>query len=115
MKRGDVVIMDFPFKQGGAKVRPALVVQNDRDNARLSAVIVALTTGNLRHIAEPTHLLIDPASTEGAASGLHHPSLVNCTHLFTVNRTAIQRTISRLSDALMRNVGGCLRVALQLP
>ena len=31
MRRGDVVLVDFPFSTGGgAKVRPALVIQNDR-------------------------------------------------------------------------------------
>src|SRR5437868_4314684 len=29
-RRGDVVIVDFPFTDGGSKVRPALVVQNDQ-------------------------------------------------------------------------------------
>jgi hypothetical protein len=31
VNRGDVVLVDYPFTTGGAKVRPALVVQNDRD------------------------------------------------------------------------------------
>jgi hypothetical protein len=34
VNRGDVVLVDYPFTTGGAKVLPALVVQNDRDNAR---------------------------------------------------------------------------------
>jgi hypothetical protein len=43
--RGDVVLLDFPFSGGGgAKTRPALVIQNDRDNRRLSNVIVAMST-----------------------------------------------------------------------
>jgi mRNA interferase MazF len=43
MKRGDVVILDHPFTDGSAsKVRPALVVQNDRDNRRVTNTIVAL-------------------------------------------------------------------------
>jgi len=30
VRRGDVVLVDFPFSAGGgAKVRPALVIQND--------------------------------------------------------------------------------------
>jgi mRNA-degrading endonuclease toxin of MazEF toxin-antitoxin module len=33
--RGDVVLLDYPYAGGGAKVRPALVIQNDRDNQRL--------------------------------------------------------------------------------
>jgi mRNA-degrading endonuclease toxin of MazEF toxin-antitoxin module len=31
VNRGDVVLVDYPFGTGGVKVRPALVVQNDRD------------------------------------------------------------------------------------
>lgn len=34
MNRGDVVILDFALYDPTDKVRPALVVQNDRDNAR---------------------------------------------------------------------------------
>ncbi len=41
--RGDVVIVRFPFSSGvGAKVRPPLVVQGDRSNARLTNVILAV-------------------------------------------------------------------------
>jgi len=60
MKRGDVVIIDFPFVSGAsAKRRPALVVQNDRDNQRLSNTIVVMITGSLRRAGEPTQLLVD--------------------------------------------------------
>ena len=41
VNRGDVVLVDYPFTSGGAKVRLALVVQNDRDNARMANTIVA--------------------------------------------------------------------------
>ena len=35
VQRGDVVLVDYPYPGGGgAKVRPALVIQNDRDNRR---------------------------------------------------------------------------------
>jgi mRNA-degrading endonuclease toxin of MazEF toxin-antitoxin module len=51
MKRGDVVILDHPFSDAsGSKVRPALVVQADRDNARLSNTIVALITKNTSRV-----------------------------------------------------------------
>ncbi len=35
VQRGDIVLLDYPYLSGGAKMRPALVVQNDRDNRRL--------------------------------------------------------------------------------
>ncbi len=48
-RRGDVVIVDFPFADtGDSKVRPAVVVQNDRDNKRFRKTVIAMITGNLR-------------------------------------------------------------------
>ena len=42
MKRGDVIIVDFPFSDAaGSKVRPALIVQADELNQRLDDTILA--------------------------------------------------------------------------
>ncbi len=82
MNRGHIVIVDFPFTSGAqSKVRPALIVQNDRENRRLSKTIVAMITGNLRRISEPTHLLLDPSTPDGASCGLHGQSLVSCVNI----------------------------------
>lgn len=114
--RGDVVVIDFPFTSGTqSKVRPALVVQNDQDNQRLPKTIVAMITGNLRRSGEPTHLLIDPNSTDGNGSGLAGPSLAVFVNLFTVDQSAIIRTRGHLSPALLKRVDDCLKVALELP
>ena len=116
MKRGDVVILDHPFSDGsGSKVRPALVVQNDRDNRRLTNTIVALITRNISRTAEPSQLLIDIATADGQISGLKQASAVVCTSLFTVAQTKIRRAIGTLPPALMAKVDECLKVALQLP
>ena len=58
--RGDVVLLDYPFSDStGSKVRPALVVQSDRDNVRLTNTVVALITRNLSRVTrEPTQMLI---------------------------------------------------------
>ena len=45
--RGDVVMVDFPFTDTGqSKVRPALVVQNDRDNQKIRKTVIAMITVN---------------------------------------------------------------------
>jgi mRNA-degrading endonuclease toxin of MazEF toxin-antitoxin module len=37
MKRGDVVLVPFPFQdKPGEKIRPAVVVQGDAENRRLA-------------------------------------------------------------------------------
>jgi mRNA interferase MazF len=116
MNRGDVVILVYPFSQGsGAKARPGLVVQNDRDNQRLSHTIVAMITGNLRNVGQPTQLLVDPATPEGKSSGLHAPSAIKCTHLHSVEQADVIKIIGRLPAVQMNSVDACLKVALGLP
>src|SRR5436309_3075840 len=95
MNRGDVVIADFSFQDmPGSKVRPAVVVQNDADNAALANTILAMITGNLADSARPTNVLVDPSTAEGASSGLHGPSLIKCGNL-AFDEHAIQRMQAR--------------------
>ncbi|MFO0868266.1 MAG: type II toxin-antitoxin system PemK/MazF family toxin [Pirellulales bacterium] len=56
-RRGDVVIVRFPFADGvGSKSRPALVVQCDRNNSRLDQTILVQITSRTRFArTEPTH------------------------------------------------------------
>jgi len=49
VKRGDVVLVDFPLASGAApKVRPSLVIQNDRDNVRLTNTVGRADHGNVQ-------------------------------------------------------------------
>ena len=115
MKRGDVVIVEFPYVDGGrGKNRPSLVVQNDRDNARLTNTVVAMISGNTRHAAEPTQVLVDPNTTAGASSGLHGPSVVKCLNLHVVRQQDILRIVGQLSNDLCEDVDKALKAALQL-
>ncbi|MFO0789586.1 MAG: type II toxin-antitoxin system PemK/MazF family toxin [Pirellulales bacterium] len=103
MTRGDVVIVQFPYAGGGqGKNRPALVVQNDRDNRRLSNTVVAMISGNTQHAAEPTQVLVDPNIPAGASSRLHGPSVVKCCNLVTIRQQDVFKTIGRLSDRCSR-------------
>jgi hypothetical protein len=55
VNRGEVALVDYPFTTGGAKVGPALVVQNDRDNVRMTNAIDAQISGNTARVNEATH------------------------------------------------------------
>jgi mRNA interferase MazF len=114
--RCDVIVVDFPFTDTGqSKVRPALVVQNDRDNARIRKTVIAMVTGNLRRRGDPSHLYVDPNDPDGATSGLSFPSLVSCNNLFTIEQDNILQVIGHLSDRLKQQLDDCLKSALQLP
>jgi mRNA interferase MazF len=115
VRRGEVVLVDFPYAGGGAKVRPALVVQNDRDNARLLNTIVVQITSVTRRALEPTQLLILLASSEGQQSGLRQDSVVNAVNIATIDQARVLRVLGNLPPAAMQQVDVCLKVALDLP
>ncbi len=113
--RGEVVLALYPFSSGiGASRRPAVVIQNDRDNARMRNTIIAQITTNLQRAAEPTHLSIMAASREGRQTGLLHDCVISCNNLATVREDRIDRVIGRLPNALLSRLDDCLRAALGL-
>jgi mRNA interferase MazF len=117
VQRGHVVLLPIGFTSGiGVKLRPALVVQSDHDNARLNDTIVAIITKTThRATTEPTQLLIDINSPEGQQSGLLHTSAIKCEHLVTVSVADISRVIGSLPPATMTQIECCLKAALAIP
>jgi mRNA interferase MazF len=113
LHRGDVVLVDFPFSSGsGGKRRPALIVQNDQDNARQLNTIVAMITSNTAHVGGATQLLIDIATPDGRASGLRLMSAVKCSMLFTLEQRLIVQRIGTLPGTLMGRIDECLKEAV---
>jgi mRNA interferase MazF len=115
VKRGDVVLVDFPMASGGTKVRPSLVVQNDRDNKRLTNTVVAQITGNINRAGEATQVLIELSTPAGKQSGLQFDSVVNCANLATLEKTRVLRNLGDLPDAVMQDVIAALKAALDIP
>jgi len=116
MKRGDVVLVPFPFQdKPGEKIRPAVVVQSDSEGQRLANTILVMITGNLDDAGQPTTVLVDPRAADGVGSGLAGPSLVKCYNLATVRQRRVLHVIGQLSDAVMQQINRALKAALQLP
>jgi len=115
LKRGDVVLVEFPFSSGRAsKLRPALVVQTNRNNRQLTNVIIAAITTTTHRRGQATQLLIDPATAEGRQSGLLSVSVVTCENLFTVSQELVQRKIGQLPPRMMRQIDSCLKASLNI-
>jgi mRNA interferase MazF len=115
LRRGDVVLVQYPFSSGtGSKLRPALVVQPDRNNQRLTSVILAPVTTTAHRSGEPTQFLIDKNSAERRAAGLRHTSVVTCENLSTVAQFLVKRRLGRMPNAAMQAIDDCLKAALGL-
>jgi mRNA interferase MazF len=114
VSRGDVVLLDFPFSDAsGSKVRPAVVVQSETHNRRLTSTIVILVTKTTRRVRrEPAQFQIGVDSPEGKSTGLHFDSAVTCTNLYTVHQDFISYRIGRLPASMLPTLDGCLKAAL---
>lgn len=116
VSRGDVILAFVPnVGSPGGKVRPALVVQSDHNNARLNETIIAAIASNISRVHEPSQLLIQIATPDGAASGLLHDSAVRCERLHAIPQVDVRRIIGKLSPALMMRIDACLKAALGIP
>lgn len=113
MNRRDIVIGRFPHAANTEpKERPVLIVQADYYNARLRNVLVAAVTSNLARQNDPSHLLIDVSSADGAATGLTQTSVVSCLNLAVMPTAQLGPRLGRLSPPQLRAVDACLSAAL---
>ena len=114
--RGDIVLLPYPQAPGQPpKRRPALVVQSDHNNTRLSNSIFAMITSNTSLAQrEVTQLLIDISTEEGKQSGLVQSSAVKCENLYTLPTALVQRKLGSLSKTLLDKIDNCLKASLGL-
>lgn len=113
--RGDIVLVDYPFSdRTGSKVRPALVVQADALNTRITDTILAAISRST-HRASATQLLIELSTPDGAQSGLRQNSMIQCENLLTFDQRQIIAKIGGLTHGLMQQIDRCLKTALELP
>ena len=112
MNRGDVAILDFSLYDPADKVRPALVIPNDRDNQRMNRTVVAIITGNTSRAGLDTHYLLDASHPDFQASGLYKDSCVNCSNLYTIRQADVARRIGSLSVQTMKEIDECLKAVL---
>lgn len=115
-RKGDVVLVPFPFSDAeAAKRRPAVVVQSDSLNRRLDTVIIAQVTSNTaRAKKEKSQLFVDIGTSEGARTGLLTDSAVKCETVATLSAGRILRRIGKLSGGLKKGLDASLRFALDL-
>jgi mRNA interferase MazF len=113
MKRGDVVLVDWPYSdRTGSKLRPAVVVQADFLNGLIDDTILVQIT-RTAHGIPGTEVAIDPV--QEPASGLIHLSFASCANLLTADPGFIDQAIGHLSAGIMRQIDACLKKVLELP
>jgi len=105
MKKGDIVLIPFPFTDlSGTKLRPALVL------AVTSAdVTVAFITSQIAW-KEPNDIELQP----DVKTGIKKPSLIRPSKLATIDKTIVLGRIGFLPSHILDQVNKSLKTILQL-
>jgi len=102
VKQRDIVLLPFPFSdQSGLKVRPAIIISNNRFNATSEDVIVCAITSNIEK--SKYTVLIDQKNLEEGY--LYNKSAIKAENILKVKKSLIIKTIATVNkDILLRVV-----------
>jgi len=110
MKRGEVWWASLPAPTGsGPGFRwPVLVIQSDPFNqSRIATVVTAVITSNLALADAPGNVRLGRSE-----SGLAKPSVVNVSHVVTLDRQLLTQRVRAVPGTTMRQVDEGLRLVL---
>lgn len=110
-RRGEVYLLDFgdPGGHEMAGLHPCVIVQNDSGNQFAGTTIVAVITGNLKVARLPVGVLVKSSS-----GGLATDSVVNCGHVYTVDKARLGKRLGKFDADTMVQVDNALAISLAL-
>ncbi len=117
LKRGDIVLVYYPLISTGLserKLRPALIVQCDKNNLRLNDVILIPLTSKTKEKLEETHTFIPKNSPEGIKAGIRLDSVIKAETILTLPKSFICEKIGHLPSSVIKKVNKCLAFSIQL-
>lgn len=111
IRKGDVFFcnLDPTFGHEQAGTRPVVVLQNNIANDRLTTVMVAPLTSNLK---AKGYLLT--VFVEAKSSGLPKDSVILLFQVRTVDKRRLERRVAHLNDQIMQKVEEALQTAFDL-
>jgi len=115
-RRGDVILVSLPFVTDPttAKLRPAVVVQNDVGNRFSPNLIVAAISSQLPSRQYPTNVIVRASSAHAEGTGLDRDSVVQAEVLLTIPKAAVRQRLGRFTAPAMRLIDQCLKLSLGL-
>lgn len=112
VKRGQIWWAELPEPQASEPGyrRPVLIIQaNEFTSSRISTVIVAAITSNLRLAEAPGNVLLPRTQ-----SSLPKDSVINVSQILTLDKSFLTKQINALSTSVMRQTDEGLQLVLGL-
>lgn len=111
VKRGDIYLADLSDANGSeqGKIRPVVVIQNNRGNKYSPTTIVACLSSKVysKHYL-PTHYLLP----EGL--GLKYKSMVMCEQIRVLDKGRLIKKITKLDKRHMMHIDRRIKISLDL-
>lgn len=111
VKRGDIYLADLSDANGSeqGKVRPVVVIQNNRGNKYSPTTIVACLSSkvNSKHHL-PTHYLLPDGL------GLKYKSMVMCEQIRVLDKSRLIKKITKLDKRHMMHIDRRIKISLDL-
>ncbi|HXR06701.1 MAG TPA: type II toxin-antitoxin system PemK/MazF family toxin [Candidatus Acidoferrum sp.] len=102
-KRGDVILVYFPFTDlSSTKQRPALVVSSDALNAASEDVLVVAISSQVPGRLTSEEFMIPPGDL--ASCGLPKPSIVRLAKLASLHRQLVIKRIGSMPEPVLRRI-----------
>ena len=112
VRRGEIWWASLPAPQGSGPGyrRPIVVIQSDQFNeSRISTVVIAVITSNLRLAAAPGNILLDKRE-----SGLPRDSALNLSQVLTVDKSFLTERVGILSARTIAAMDAGLKLVMGL-
>lgn len=114
MKRGDIVLIRYPFTDlSSDKVRPALVISSDSYMQKSKDAIFVCFSSNINN-QESTDVLINQEDPEFSTTGLKKSSLVKTAKIVILEKSLAHRLLGQADPKIMQKVDNMLADVLGL-
>ncbi len=115
-RRGDVVLIAFPYIQDFArsKARPAVVIQNDVGNAYSENLILASISSQVPEQEYPVHYRVYAGSAIAKKAGLDLDCVVKAETIITIPKERVIEKLGRFPPEAMAEIDRALKVSLDL-
>lgn len=108
VRRGDIYMADISNVSDESKIRPVLIVQNDKGNAHSTSFIAAVITSKKKK-GLPTHVTLK------SNCGLRKDSTVLCEHLVTLQEEYLREFVGTIINTVDEaKIDKALQISLQL-
>ncbi len=111
VKRGEIYLanLDNAYGSEQSKIRPVVVIQNNKGNKHSPTTIVACLSSKINTKAHlPTHYLIR------YNKDLKYQSIVMCEQIKVIDQSRLLKKITKLDKRQMTSINKCIKASLDL-